>query len=214
VTWSRNTRPDVGKRAFDLFWSLLGLALLSPLLALAAIAVKLEDGGPVFYRQERVGRGGRSFRIWKFRTMVVDADRLGRAITVGRDPRITRSGAFLRRAKLDELPQLMNVVVGEMSLVGPRPEVPKYVALYGPDQRGILVHRPGITDLASIKYRNESDLLGAMADPDAFYVREILPDKIRINQAYAARAHVWTDFLVILATLGLFPASRIPGAEG
>lgn len=201
----------MAKRAFDLFWSLLGLALLAPALALVAILVKAEDGGPVFFRQARVGQGGRPFRIWKFRTMVVDAERKGRAITVGADPRITRIGRFLRAAKLDELPQLLNVVAGEMSLVGPRPEVPRYVELYTGSQRAILDLRPGITDLASIKYRHESELLAGAEDPDGTYIQAILPDKIRINLAYAARAGVGSDFLVILATLGLFPAARIGG---
>jgi len=199
----------VGKRAFDLFWSALGLAVLSPVLALVALAVKLEDGGPVFFRQLRIGRRGRPFRIWKFRTMVVDADRQGRAITVGRDPRITRVGHRLRDTKLDEIPQLLNVFLGEMSLVGPRPEVPRYVELYTEAQRAILALRPGITDLASIKYRNESDLLGAAENPDETYVQILLPDKIRINLAYASEAGLWSDFLVILATLGLFSAARI-----
>ena len=199
----------MGKRAFDLFWSSLGLVVLSPVLALLALAVKLEDGGPVFFRQLRIGRGGRPFRIWKFRTMVVDADRQGRAITVGRDPRITRVGHWLRDSKLDEIPQLLNVFSGEMSLVGPRPEVPRYVELYTEAQRAILALRPGITDLASIKYRNESDLLGAAENPDETYMQILLPDKIRINLAYASEAGLWSDFLVILATLGLFSAARI-----
>jgi lipopolysaccharide/colanic/teichoic acid biosynthesis glycosyltransferase len=203
----------MAKRAFDLFWSALGLAVISPLLVLAACAVKAQDGGPVFFRQLRVGRGGRPFRIWKFRTMVQDAERLGRAITVGQDPRITRVGRFLRDTKLDELPQLLNVLAGEMSLVGPRPEVPRYVELYSGEQRAILALRPGITDLASIKYRNESDLLAGAENPDETYIQVLLPDKIRINLAYAARAGVWSDFLVILATLGLFPPTRIHGGR-
>ncbi|HJV48219.1 MAG TPA: sugar transferase [Geothrix sp.] len=201
----------MAKRAFDLFWSILGLAVLLPLLALVALAVKAEDGGSIFFRQVRIGRGGVPFRIWKFRTMVVDAERQGRSITVGRDPRITRIGHFLRGTKLDEIPQLLNVLVGEMSFVGPRPEVPRYVELYSEPQRAILGLRPGITDLASIKYRNESELLAQAADPDATYVDRIMPDKLRINLAYAAQASVATDFLVILATLGLYPAARIRG---
>lgn len=199
----------MAKRAFDLFWSILGLVVLAPLLVLAAVLVKLEDRGPVFFRQVRIGRGGLPFRIWKFRTMVVDAERQGRAITVGRDPRITRIGAWLRDSKLDELPQLLNVVAGDMSLVGPRPEVPRYVELYSEAQRAILALRPGITDLASIKYRHESELLAKAENPDETYIRVLLPDKLRINLAYAARADVWSDFLVILATLGLYPAGRV-----
>lgn len=203
----------MAKRAFDLFWSSLGLAILLPLLLLVALLVKLEDGGPVFFRQVRIGRGGRPFRIWKFRTMVVDAERRGRALTVGEDDRITRIGRHLRRTKLDELPQLLNVLVGEMSLVGPRPEVPRYVERYTEPQRAILALRPGITDLASIKYRNESDLLGKAEDPETTYVQVVLPDKIQINLAYAARSGVGADFLVILATLGLYPADRIRGGS-
>lgn len=201
----------MAKRTFDLFWSVLGLVVLSPVLALVALAVKLEDGGPVFFRQIRIGIGGRAFRIWKFRTMVVDAERQGRSITVGQDPRITRVGARLRDSKLDEIPQLVNVLVGEMSLVGPRPEVPRYVELYSEAQRAILALRPGITDLASIKYRNESDLLAEAENPDETYVQILLPDKIRLNLAYASRAGIWSDFLVILATLRLFPVARIRG---
>ncbi|GLH66280.1 sugar transferase [Geothrix edaphica] len=203
----------MAKRAFDLFWALLGLVLLSPALLVIALAVKLEDRGPVFFRQVRIGRGGRPFRIWKFRTMGVDAERQGRAITVGQDPRITRLGRHLRNAKLDELPQLMNVVAGEMSLVGPRPEVPQFVAHYTDAQRVILDLRPGITDLASIKYRHESELLAQAERPDEAYLRVVLPDKIRINLAYAAQASLWSDFRVILATLGLAPAPRIPGTH-
>jgi lipopolysaccharide/colanic/teichoic acid biosynthesis glycosyltransferase len=203
------------KRVFDLFWSALGLGILTPVLLLIALAIRLEDGGPAFFRQIRVGRGGRTFRIWKFRTMSVDAENRGRSITVGDDPRITRVGRLLRAAKLDELPQLLNVLSGEMSLVGPRPEVPKYVALYDESERPVLDLRPGITDLASIKYRHEGELLARSPDPDGMYVKEILPDKIRINLNYAAWAGLWTDFLVILATLGLYPIARIqvPGRE-
>jgi lipopolysaccharide/colanic/teichoic acid biosynthesis glycosyltransferase len=201
----------MAKRAFDLFWSALGLVVLSPLLLLVALLVKLEDGGPVFFRQVRIGREGRPFRIWKFRTMVVDAERQGRALTVGQDARITRIGRHLRSTKLDEFPQLLNVLAGEMSLVGPRPEVPRYVERYSESQRAILGLRPGITDLASIKYRNESDLLGQAGDPEETYVQVVLPDKVRINLAYAAQAGVGSDFLVILATLGLFPPGRIHG---
>ncbi len=199
------------KRLFDLFWSALGLALLSPLLLLVALAVKAEDGGPVFFRQVRIGRGGRPFGIWKFRTMVVDAERQGRSITVGQDPRITRIGRRLRATKLDEIPQLLNVLVGEMSLVGPRPEVPRYVDLYTESQRAILALRPGITDLASIKYRNESELLAEAENPDETYIQVLLPDKIRINLDYAVRANLRTDVLVILATLGLYPEARLQG---
>ncbi|HEU4950851.1 MAG TPA: sugar transferase [Holophagaceae bacterium] len=196
-------------RIFDGLAALLGLLILLPFFAIIALLVKLQDRGPVFYRQERVGRGGRPFRIWKFRTMVVDADRAGKPLTVGADPRVTRIGAFLRRWKLDELPQLLNVVAGEMGLVGPRPEVPKYVAHYTEEQRAVLALRPGVTDLASIAYRNESELLAGLEDPEAHYLQVILPDKIRINLDYSARASLGRNLKVILATLGLMDPARV-----
>ncbi|WP_243384964.1 sugar transferase [Geothrix alkalitolerans] len=196
-------------RLFDFLGAILGLILLSPGLLLLAALIRLVDGPPVFYRQVRVGRKGRLFRIWKFRTMVVGADRIGRPLTVSGDPRVTRTGAWLRRWKLDELPQLINVVTGEMGFVGPRPEVPRFVALYTEAQRRVLDLRPGITDLASIAYRNESDLLEGHEDPEAHYIGTILPDKIRINLDYAAKAGVWRNLKVILATLGLLAPKRV-----
>lgn len=188
-------------RALDLTATVPGLLVLAPVLGVLALLVKLEDGGPVFFRQTRVGRGGRPFLIWKFRTMVVDAERLGRAITVGEDPRITRVGRWLRRTKADEFPQLLNVLVGEMSLVGPRPEVPCYVDLYTEDQQRVLALRPGITDPASLKYRDEAALLAAQADPDAFYVAQVMPDKIQVNLDYAAQATLGSDLGLIFRTL-------------
>lgn len=193
----------MAKRFFDLFWACLGLLLIWPLFVVVALLIKLEDGRSVFFRQERVGRDSQAFRIWKFRTMRVGADRMGPAITVGADPRITRVGRWLRASKVDELPQLLNVWTGEMSLVGPRPEVRKYVDLYSEDQRKVLALRPGITDPASIKYRNEGDLLAQSECPDDLYVGTIMPDKIQINLAYAQRANLWSDVRVIFATLGL-----------
>jgi lipopolysaccharide/colanic/teichoic acid biosynthesis glycosyltransferase len=163
--------------------------------------IKLDDGGAVFFRQVRVGRDGRLFRVWKFRTMIANAEQRGGPLTVGEDPRTTRIGRWLRRSKLDELPQLFNVLAGEMSLVGPRPEVPRYVALYSPDQRRVLDLVPGITDPASIVYRHESDLLARAPDPERHYIAVIMPEKIRINLAYAARATWWTDLVVVLDTL-------------
>jgi lipopolysaccharide/colanic/teichoic acid biosynthesis glycosyltransferase len=188
------------KRILDLSFSLLGLLFLWPILLVIALVIKLEDGGPVFFRQERVGYRGRAFRIWKFRTMVPNAEKLGRQITIERDPRITAMGHWLRRLKLDELPQLFNVLTGEMSFVGPRPEVKKYVALYTAEQRSVLDLVPGITDMASIRYRNESEILARALDPDDAYVGEIMPEKIRINLAYAAGASVWRDLGVIVKT--------------
>ncbi|MGF1477451.1 MAG: sugar transferase [Geminicoccaceae bacterium] len=189
------------KRAFDLIAAGTGVVLLSPLFGIVALAIKMSDGGPVFYRQERVGRGGELFRIWKFRTMVADADKRGGPLTVGRDPRITATGHWLRKTKLDELPQLFNVLAGTMSLVGPRPEVPRYVALYHDEQRRVLELTPGITDPASIHFRNESDVLAGTDDPETYYIRQIIPEKIRINITYADGANVLTDFYSILKTV-------------
>jgi len=189
------------KRLFDLVFAALGLVLCSPLFATVALLIKLRDRGPVFYKQQRVGWHGKPFRMWKFRTMVVNADKLGKSLTIGRDPRITPVGHFLRQTKLDELPQLINVLRGEMSFVGPRPEVEEYVRLYTPEQAQVLDLRPGITDPASIKYRNESEILATHADPEQAYISEIMPEKIRLNLEYGARANVLTDLLVIVRTL-------------
>ena len=191
------------KRCFDFIFSLTGLVLLSPLFLAAAILVKGEDGGPVWFRQERIGLGGRPFRMWKFRSMVVDAERKGTAITVGTDERITRVGRWLRKTKVDELPQLINVVTGTMSLVGPRPEVRRYTELYSPEQNAVLAIKPGVTDPASIKYRNESNILATAQDPEHYYIHVVIPDKVRINLEYARQATLWSDTLVILRTLGL-----------
>ena len=207
-TSSGSIRPDM-RRVFDLLGAALGLLVLLPVLLVIACVIKVSDRGPVFYRQLRVGRGGRPFRIWKFRTMIQNADRVGRSLTVGADPRITRQGAWLRRWKLDELPQLLNVITGEMGFVGPRPEVPCFVELYTPEQRKVLDLRPGITDLASIAYRDENDQLKGVEDPEAHYIGVILPEKIRMNLAYAAHATLWRDFKVIVATLGLLDPKRV-----
>jgi lipopolysaccharide/colanic/teichoic acid biosynthesis glycosyltransferase len=189
------------KRTFDLVGAGLGVVLLAPLLALLALLVKAEDGGPVLFKQERVGYRGRRFRIWKFRTMVADAEKRGPPLTVGRDPRVTRIGAWMRRLKLDELPQLFNVLMGDMSLVGPRPDVPRYVALYRAAERRVLELVPGMTDESSLRYLGEGAMLAAAADPERNYLTEIVPDKVRLSLEYAARATVWSDLRVILATL-------------
>ena len=190
------------KRLFDLLGAAVALLLLSPLLLVLAVLIKLDSPGPVFFRQERVGRFGRPFRIHKFRTMVVDAPQRGLALTVGADPRITRSGRWLRRTRLDELPQLIDVLGGHMSLVGPRPEVPRYVQHYPPALRErALAVRPGITDPSSLDFLDESDLLAAAADPEREYIDRILPRKLQAAADYAARATVWTDLLVIGRTL-------------
>lgn len=188
------------KRLFDVVAAVAGLLVLSPLFALVALAIKLTSRGPVFFRQERVGRDFQPFRIYKFRTMVVDAPRLGGQITAGRDPRITSIGHLLRKTKLDELPQLLNVLSGEMSLVGPRPEVPKYVEMFRPQFAEVLSVRPGITDLASVKYRDENEILGRADDPEAAYVNQVLPDKLALATEYVRRASFWFDVRLIFAT--------------
>ena len=189
------------KRAMDIVISGGALLVLWPVLALIALAIKIDDPGPVFYRQVRVGRHGKPFRIFKFRTMIVDADKKGLQITVGRDNRITRMGALLRKTKLDELAQLINVFVGEMSFVGPRPEVPKYVELYTPYQRQVLLVRPGITDYASIAYRNENDMLEGAEDPERMYIDVIMPDKIELNMKYLREISPLADIRLILSTI-------------
>jgi len=189
------------KRCFDLALTIPGLLLLLPVLLLVMVLIWLDDHGPIFFRQERIGYKGKTFRMWKFRTMVVNAEALGKQITVGADPRITRIGHFLRKCKLDEFPQLFNIITGEMSLVGPRPEVPRYVAMYSDTQRHVLDVMPGITDPASIKYRDENDILAATDDPEKVYIEQIMPEKIRINLDYVANASLATDLVVILNTL-------------
>lgn len=191
------------KRPFDLFFSFVGISLFLPVGALIALIIKIDDGGPIFYIQERVGQGGRHFKMIKFRTMIRDADKIGSAITIGNDSRITRVGRWLRRFKLDEFPQLFNVLKGEMSFVGPRPEVPRYVGKYDDIERKVLNLIPGITDPASIIYRNENEILGKFGDPEKYYVEKIMPDKIRINLEYAKKANVLSDIFVILQTIGL-----------
>ena len=195
------------KRLFDIVFAALALLLLCPLLLAVALWVRLDSPGPVLFRQRRVGRGGRPFDIFKFRTMAAGAEAMGPQITVGADTRITRAGAWLRRAKLDELPQFYNVLRGDMSVVGPRPEVPRYVALYPPEVRtAVLSVRPGITDLASIVYRDESALLARSADPERTYVEQILPAKLDYALQYMRSHTLWLDLRIIgwtvLAVLG------------
>jgi len=187
------------KRAFDVMASAMGLIILFPLFLLIAIAIKLGPGGPIFYRATRVGQYGRLFTVYKLRTMVVDADKYGPPITAAGDSRVTPSGRFLRRTKLDELPQLINVLRGEMSLVGPRPEDPRFVAMYTVAQRGVLKVRPGITSLASVKYRHEeAELVGT--DWETRYIREVMPEKLAIDLAYAKRATFLQDIAIIWQT--------------
>ena len=192
----------MAKRLFDLLFAIAALLLLSPLLLLLALAIRLDSPGPVFFRQERVGRLGVLFRIHKFRTMRVGAQAHGLAITVGQDARITRVGHWLRHYRLDELPQFVDVLLGRMSLVGPRPEVPRYVAHYPPALRArVLAVRPGITDPASLAHINESALLAAAADPEREYIERILPAKLALQAAYAERATLRSDLGVLGRTL-------------
>ena len=192
----------MSKRLFDLLGAVIALALLWPLLAAVALWIKLDSAGPVMFRQQRVGRHGRLFSIHKFRTMVADAAQRGPQLTVGHDPRITRAGTFLRRSKIDELPQLIDVLAGHMSLVGPRPELPAYVAYYPAELRAkVLAVRPGITDPVSLDLADENELLGRAADPEREYVEVLLPKKLRAATAYAERATLWTDLQVIGRTL-------------
>ena len=192
----------MAKRLFDLAGAGLALLLLAPLLLLLALAIRLDSAGPVFFRQERVGRLGVLFRIHKFRTMRVDAPALGLPLTVGRDARITRVGHWLRHYRLDELPQFLDVLLGRMSLVGPRPEVPRYVAHYPAALRDrVLAVRPGITDPASLAHIDEAALLAAAADPEREYIERILPSKLALQAAYAERATLWTDLAVLARTL-------------
>jgi lipopolysaccharide/colanic/teichoic acid biosynthesis glycosyltransferase len=198
------------KRAFDLILSLAGLVLLSPLLLAIAIWIELDSPGPVFFRQERVGRGGVPFRMHKFRTMRHSPPGgEGAPITVGADPRITRAGAFLRGAKLDELPQLLDVLLGRMSLVGPRPEVPRYVALYPAALREVVLSvRPGLTDLASIEFRDEAALLAHAADPEREYVQVVMPKKLQLAARYVHESSLALDVTILWRTLRLLIAGR------
>ena len=190
------------KRLFDMAASGIGLLLLAPLLLALAVWIKCDSAGPVFFLQERVGLHGKLFRIIKFRSM--RQNNSGPQITVGADARITRSGRFIRAYKLDELPQLINVLLGDMSLVGPRPEVPRYVALYPADVRDeVLSVRPGMTDLASVQYRSESDLLASSSDPELTYTTVILPAKLALYQQYVRRRSLWLDVRIIGMTLGI-----------
>ncbi len=190
------------KRAFDLCCSLTGIVLLLPIFFGISIWVKLDSAGPIFFKQIRVSRYGRHFFIYKFRTMIIDAEKVGLKVTVGQDPRITNAGHFIRKNKLDELPQLLNVFLGDMSLVGPRPEVPEFMREYSADIRNkILSVRPGITDLASIEYTNEAEILAAAVDPKAAYINEIMPSKAKYYVEYVENHSFILDVVIILKTL-------------
>ena len=201
------------KRGFDLTASALGLILTAPLLAAAAICIVLDSPGPAFYRGWRVGRGGRYFRIFKFRTMVARAESLGGPSTADDDPRITRVGRWLRRYKLDELPQLFNVLRGEMSIVGPRPEVPQYAALLTADEQAILSVRPGMTDWASIWDIDEGQALAGSADAERKYLEEIRPQKVRLQLKYVREQSLSTDLRIIAQTVARLFRIRAAGVR-
>ena len=192
------------KRLFDFIASFFGLILLTFIFVLAALWIKIDSRGPIFFRQERIGFQGSIFRIHKFRTMVLDAEKKGKQITVGADSRITTVGGFLRKYKLDELPQLIDVLVGNMSLVGPRPEVPKYIDYYSADEKhDVLSVKPGITDNASIEFRDENELLASSKDPEAAYINEVLPKKIALYRKYVRERSFFGDVVIISKTIFL-----------
>ncbi len=188
------------KRIFDITLSLFGLIILLPFMLIIAILIKFDSKGTVFFKQIRITKGGKEFKILKYRTMKVGSDKYSQ-ITVGKDERITKIGSFLRKYKLDEIPQLINVLIGDMSLVGPRPEVPKYVALYTDEQKEILKVRAGITDYASIEFSNENDLLALEKDSEKAYIEKIMPKKIELNKKYLSEISMLTDIRIILLTI-------------
>ena len=192
----------LGKRAFDFFFALFALMLLSPLLIVISILIKLESSGPVFFRQERVGLGQKIFRIHKFRSMIQNAENFGLGLTVGNDSRVTRSGSFLRKYKLDELPQFLDVLYGYMSVVGPRPELPRYVEKYPLEKRGkIFLLKPGMTDLASLRFKDENKILDLSTDPEKTYIQEILPIKISYYEEYVKSSGFLLDIKIIFSTI-------------
>lgn len=201
------------KRLYDILLSVLGIIFISPLCVLIGVVVKLSDGGDILFLQERIGRHGIPFRILKFRSMVPDAASHGPAVTAGNDPRITFVGRWLRHYKLDELPQLVNILRGEMSFVGPRPEVPRYVELYSSEQRQVLELRPGLTDPATLEFRNEEELLRNVENVEQYYIEYCVPRKIELNLQYMLQANLWSDTVIIVRTV--FPAvDRIFGRRG
>jgi len=210
----------VRKRVFDVVFALASVVLLAPVFLIAALAILLYDGGPVFYRGERIGLDGEPFRIVKFRTMVVDAERIGASSTADDDPRVTPVGRLLRRSKVDELPQLFNVLAGDMSVVGPRPQVRWAVERYQQEERALLSVRPGITDFASLRFRNEGEILRGSTDPDRDYLEKIAPEKMRLALHYVRHRSLSLDLQIVLATVlsifGVKPESimELPGATG
>lgn len=203
----------IGKRWFDAVSSFVGLVALAPLLAICGVLVKCSSPGPILFVQERVGQGGRIFRIWKFRSMFVGAEQAGPGVTVAGDSRLTRVGAVLRGLKIDELPQLWNVLVGEMSLVGPRPELRHYAERYTPEQQRVLTVRPGVTGPASLKYRNKEEVLGQSPEPEKFYRKVVLPDKLALDLAYIEKMSFSYDLYLIARTLVSIFVSSPAGGE-
>ena len=189
------------KRFFDLILSFIGLLIIVPILFLITILIKISSSGPVFYKQVRVGKNNKDFKIFKFRTMHLNADKKGLLTVGGRDPRVTSIGYYLRKFKLDELPQLINVFIGDMSFVGPRPEVRQFVNLYSEIQMKVLNVKPGITDLASIEFRNENEILSKEEDPNQYYIDYIMPKKLEINLKYINQRNLLKDFVVIIKTI-------------
>ncbi len=188
-------------RLFDIIFSFLGLVILSPLLIIVAIWIKIDSSGPVLYRQIRVGLNGINFELLKFRSMQIHADKAGLLTVGGRDSRITNAGYYLRKYKIDELPQLFNVLLNDMSLVGPRPEVRKYVDLYNELQKKVLLVKPGITDMASIAYKKENELLAKSPDPEKTYIQEVMPEKLKLNMIYIENRSLVNYFKIILKTI-------------
>ncbi len=189
------------KRIFDIVFSFIGIIILSPLLLVVSICIKLDSKGNVIFKQVRVGKDKKEFYIFKFRTMIVDAEKYGKQITVANDNRITRVGNILRRYKIDELPQLFNVFLGTMSFVGPRPEVKKYVSMYTGEQEKVFDIKPGITDLASIRYSDENDILSNVHNPEGYYINSIMPDKLKLNLEYINNNNLLIDIKIILKTI-------------
>lgn len=203
------------KRIFDITAALIGLILFSPFFLILAVAIKLETPGPVFYRGDRVGKNGIPFKIFKFRTMVQNADQIGGTSTSSADPRVTETGHFIRRFKLDEIAQLINVLIGDMSIVGPRPEVQKFVDMYTEEETRILTVRPGITDWASIRFHNEGEIIEAsgIEDPDEAYAQLIRPEKLRLQMKYVTERNFWIDLTIIFKTLTTIVSTRASGDD-
>ncbi|MEA3447363.1 MAG: sugar transferase [Bacteroidota bacterium] len=189
------------KRLFDIIFSFIGLIICSPVFIMLGIAICLDSHGGIFFKQQRVGKNGKLFSIYKFRSMRTGSDKKGQLTVGSNDRRITKTGRFIRKYKLDELPQLINVLIGNMSVVGPRPEVPKYVSMYSDEQRKVLQVKPGITDYASIEYANENDLLASSTDPENTYINEIMPDKLALNRKYIQEKNLITDIKILIKTV-------------